>query len=106
MHYNQLPTATNSTIENLNPMRQGILGWYYGYEELIEYLRSEYNVQQRDYVGIKIQIPSLENVKPLGFNFREFLTYSADIIVDKIGNVLQSNDSFSIAYILEIVRPQ
>lgn len=94
----------NIDNQNLNPMRQGILGWYYNvYEELIDYLKSACNIQPRDSVGMKIQIPSIENVKPLGFHFREFQTYSSDIIVDQIGSVLQSNDSFSIASILEIV---
>lgn len=94
--FDKFVRTDNSLIENVR-------NWYVKcFDAILRQLSNKMKINKRDYVGIKISIPTMENNKPIGLYFREFQTYSGQIISDTIAGVMQSNSKFTEADLLEI----
>lgn len=64
------------------------------FTELLGYIENVLSAKPNDMVGIKFQIPSIENIAPFGLRFLQLQEISAEIITDLLMNVQQSNADF------------
>lgn len=92
-----------SNVDNRQSI-EDIVAWYDTcFTDILNYFRDELKIRPRDFIGIKITIPTMENTKPIGIYYREMMTLSGEIISDKIGSIMQSNMHFSEIDEIEIV---
>lgn len=70
------------------------------FDELIEW--GIKNNDKHHMVGVKIRIPDMQNIRPIGLDFRPISSLSGEMLADLLQNVMQSNDEFSVTSRIEI----
>lgn len=73
------------------------------FDEMLDFARNELMIQPRDYIGVKIHVPSVANVVPIGLRYLEMHELSSEMIVDLLMSVQQSNAIFTHHNSIEIV---
>lgn len=72
------------------------------FDEMLEFVRIELMTRPRDYIGVKIQIPSMGDIVPIGRRYVEVRELSSKMIVDLLLRVQQSNSVFNRHDIIEV----
>lgn len=72
------------------------------FDEMLNFVDTNLEIKSRDLIGIKFQIPSMENVSPFGMRFLERQEVSSEMVSDLLMSVQQSNDKFEDKNLLEI----
>lgn len=72
------------------------------FAEMLEFVDKELKIQNRDLIGIKFTIPTIDNVLPFGMNYVERQELSTEMISDLLMMVQQSNSLFLDGDLLQI----
>lgn len=100
MHFKQ---SAFEYEEEFKVSRENLLSRYNQcFDEMLSFVDSNLNIQQRDLIGIKFQIPTMESVTPFGMKFLERQELISEMVSDLLLSVQQSNSIFEDKNLLEV----
>lgn len=72
------------------------------FDEMLYFVDYNLDINKRDLIGIKFQIPTMESVTPFGMKFVERQELSSEMVSDLLLSVQQSNSIFEDKNLLEV----